>query len=111
MESYYWDSFWILKGLLVSHMNQTAQGILNNAKWLVETYGFIPNGNRIYYLNRSQPPFFTWMLLDLVAYFLQQGSLSDRQVEVFLLDILPSLHREYAFWMLHKSIEVGNMTR
>lgn len=24
---------------------------------MVEKYGFMPNGNRNYYLNRSQPPF------------------------------------------------------
>jgi len=57
-EFYYWDSYWILEGLLFSGMYETAKGMLLNFFHIVETHGFIPNGGRIYYLNRSQPPFF-----------------------------------------------------
>jgi neutral trehalase len=30
---------------------------------LIDEYGFIPNGSRVYYLNRSQPPYFSSMVL------------------------------------------------
>ena len=29
-ESYYWDTYWIIQGLLVSNMSSTAQGIIDN---------------------------------------------------------------------------------
>jgi alpha,alpha-trehalase len=32
--------------------------MVDNFAYLLDTYGFIPNGNRSYYLTRSQPPFF-----------------------------------------------------
>lgn len=34
----------------------------DNFAWLIETYGHIPNGNRTYYLSRSQPPVFALMV-------------------------------------------------
>lgn len=49
---YYWDSFWILRGLLLSEMFSTARGILLNFVRLIELYGMIPNGGRTYYTNR-----------------------------------------------------------
>jgi len=59
-ELYYWDSFWTIRGLLQSGMHQTARGMIENMGHLIDLYGFIPNGNRVYYLNRSQPPLLTW---------------------------------------------------
>jgi alpha,alpha-trehalase len=43
-------------------MFETAKGMLLNFADLVNQYGFIPNGGRVYYLNRSQPPVFTLMV-------------------------------------------------
>ncbi|KAL1497107.1 hypothetical protein ABEB36_008119 [Hypothenemus hampei] len=61
-EIYYWDSYWIIKGLLISEMTKTVKGMLSNFIYLIKQYGFIPNGSRIYYMNRSQPPLFTLMV-------------------------------------------------
>jgi alpha,alpha-trehalase len=55
-ELYYWDTYWIIKGLLLCDMKETAKGIINNIVYLVDKFGFMPNGGRIYYVNRSQPP-------------------------------------------------------
>lgn len=55
-EFYYWDSYWIVKGLLLSEMKKTTRGMLENFLSIVQRYGFIPNGGRIYYSMRSQPP-------------------------------------------------------
>lgn len=55
----YWDSYWILLGLLESQLYDIANSTLQNFMDELETIGFIPNGGRIYYLNRSQPPVFT----------------------------------------------------
>lgn len=51
-ELYYWDTYWIVKGLLLCDMIQTAKGVIDNIVYLVNKYGFMPNGSRVYYLNR-----------------------------------------------------------
>lgn len=51
-EFYYWDSYWIIKGLLLSEMRSTAMGMISNFLEIVDRFGFIPNGGRIYYLMR-----------------------------------------------------------
>lgn len=51
-ELYYWDSFWVIKGLLVSGMTETATSEVTNLLSLQETYGHVPNGARVYYINR-----------------------------------------------------------
>ena len=56
VETYYWDSYWIIKGLLTCGMRDTAKGMVLNLLHQVDSYGFVPNGGRVYYLNRSQPP-------------------------------------------------------
>ena len=53
-----------------------------------ETYGHIPNGNRTYYLSRSQPPVFALM----VELFEEDGVRGARRY-------LDHLKMEYAFWM------------
>ena len=82
-EMYYWDSYWTIQGLLVSEMYDTVKGIikdslsraekinefpnvilgmLQNFVQLIQTVGHIPNGNRIYYTRRTQPPLFISMV-------------------------------------------------
>lgn len=61
-EIYYWDSYFIIKGLLISEMHETAKGMIENLLSLVKRFGFVPNGSRVYYLNRSQPPILTKMV-------------------------------------------------
>ena len=46
-EMYYWDAYWILKGLLACHMQSTAVGLVKNLVYLIDTLGFVPNGNRV----------------------------------------------------------------
>ena len=41
------DSYWILKGLLVSKMKSTAMSMCYNLLNLLDTYGHIPNGGWI----------------------------------------------------------------
>ncbi|KAF8334741.1 Six-hairpin glycosidase-like protein [Cantharellus anzutake] len=57
-EQYYWDSYWIVEGLLQSEHYSIVNSTLQNFMDELEMIGFIPNGGRKYYLNRSQPPMF-----------------------------------------------------
>ncbi len=72
-EGYYWDSYWIVKGLIASDMLDTAEEVVRNFLIIVEKYGYVPNGFRKYYLNRSQPPFLTLMIKDVTEALFKKG--------------------------------------
>ena len=88
-EIYYWDSYFTMLGLKESGETQIMENMLNNFSYLINTYGHIPNGNRSYYLSRSQPPFFS-MMIDL---------LSTIKGEDVYKTYLPALQKEYNYWM------------
>ncbi|KAL3155290.1 hypothetical protein ABBQ32_013074 [Trebouxia sp. C0010 RCD-2024] len=88
-ELYYWDSFWVIKGLLVSGMTETATSEVTNLLSLQETYGHVPNGARVYYINRSQPP----MLSNMV-----RAVYEATQDDSFLAYALPLLISEHNYW-------------
>uniref|UniRef100_A0A7E4VWB3 Trehalase n=1 Tax=Panagrellus redivivus TaxID=6233 RepID=A0A7E4VWB3_PANRE len=94
-EMYYWDSFFTIKGLLASQMFDTVRGMIANMGHLIDTYGYIPNGNRIYYLNRSQPPLLTWCV---DAYYQRTGDLE------FVRQAMPWLEKEMAFFTTNRRI-------
>ncbi|VDO23612.1 unnamed protein product [Haemonchus placei] len=94
-EIYYWDSFFIIKGLMVSGMYKTVRGMIENMQHLIEEYGFVPNGNRIYYLNRSQPPMLTWCVHE---YFTATNDVA------FLEQLMPTLEKELTFFRTNRSI-------
>jgi alpha,alpha-trehalase len=53
----------------------TAEGILDLFASVINKYGFIPNGLRQYYLNRSQPPFFFLMVKKLSEAYMLKGEI------------------------------------
>ncbi|KAM3964472.1 trehalase [Aphomia sociella] len=61
-ELYYWDTYWIIEGLLISGMHETAKGVIENLIELLKIFGHIPNGSRWYYQERSQPPLLSAMM-------------------------------------------------
>jgi len=103
-EVYYWDSYFTMLGLDESGRHYLALSMVGNFASLIDRYGHIPNGNRTYYLSRSQPPFFASMV-ELIA----AGSRSPAAVYV---TFLPALSEEYAFWMAgHETLEPGKAHR
>jgi alpha,alpha-trehalase len=92
-ELYYWDTYFTNRGLLLSGREELVLSNLKNFAYLINTYGFIPNGNRTYYLNRSQPPFFGMMLAD---YYRATGD------KAFLREGYQALCKEYTFWMTRR---------
>jgi alpha,alpha-trehalase len=48
LEQYYWDSFWIVEGLLESELFDIVADTLQNFMDELDTIGFIPNGGRTY---------------------------------------------------------------
>ncbi|TYT25185.1 alpha,alpha-trehalase TreF [Luteimonas viscosa] len=88
-EIYYWDSYFTMLGLAESGRQDLVRGMVDNFAALIDRYGHVPNGNRTYYLSRSQPPFFAPMV----------RLLADHDGPQVLARYLPQLEREYAFWM------------
>ncbi|HEV7609758.1 MAG TPA: alpha,alpha-trehalase TreF [Steroidobacteraceae bacterium] len=88
-EMYYWDSYFTMVGLQTSGRDDLVAAMVENFAGLIDDYGHIPNGNRSYYLGRSQPPFFAAMV-ELQA---------QRDGTSALIKRLPQLEREYEFWM------------
>ena len=64
-EIYYWDSYFTMLGLQVAGKNYLIRQMIDNFAFFIDTFGFIPNGNRSYFLSRSQPPFFSLMVASL----------------------------------------------
>ncbi|XP_058050092.1 trehalase isoform X2 [Ahaetulla prasina] len=97
-EYYYWDSFWILGGLLLSNMTATAKGLIQNFLYLVSKFGHVPNGGRVYYERRSQPPLLTLMM---------ESYLSHTNDTEFLRENLHLLEAEYHFWQDHRAVNIS----
>jgi alpha,alpha-trehalase len=88
-EVYYWDSYFTMLGLVESGRMDLVRSMLDNFAHLIRTEGHVPNGNRTYYLGRSQPPFFAAM----VGLYAQHADAAGA------LRWLDALETEHAFWM------------
>src|SRR5207237_489082 len=85
----YWDWYFSMLGLVQSGRTDLVKSMLDNFAYLITQIGHIPNGNRTYYLTRSQPPYFAAM----VGLFAHATDTSQA------LPYLDALEKEYAFWM------------
>ncbi len=65
-ELYAWDSYFIVLGLLQDGRRDLALSIVENFVYEIEHYHAILNGNRSYYLSRSQPPMFTSIISEVL---------------------------------------------
>ena len=88
-EIYYWDSYFTMLGLAESNRWDKVSDMVANFAYEIDSWGHIPNGNRSYYLSRSQPPFFAFMV-ELLA----QHDGNDA-----LKKYLPQMQKEYSYWM------------
>ncbi len=88
-EVYYWDSYFTMLGLVQSKRVDLVKSMLDNFAHLITTVGHMPNGNRVYYLGRSQPPFFAAMV----------GLYAEAADSTQALRYLDAMRREHEFWM------------
>ena len=75
-------------------MDEFMLGMLQNFVQLIQTVGHIPNGNRIYYTRRTQPPLFISMV---DAYFEATKNKSFIQENIDYLD------QEFKYWMTNRT--------
>ncbi len=88
-EMYGWDSYFIQVGLLRDGEFELAKNMIDNFLYEIENYGKVLNANRTYYLNRSQPPFLTEMILGVYR------KTRDRR---WLESTVPAIEKYYRFW-------------
>lgn len=89
-EQFYWDSYFIMLGLAADGRWKMINGMMKNYAYMIRKFGFIPTANRNYFLSRSQPPFFVYMVELLAS---KNGKLRT------YTEYLPSMLAEYRFWM------------
>lgn len=87
---YYWETYWIILGLLISEMEQTVREILENFVDLIEQYGHIPSSGSVYMLGRSHTPLFVRMVYEYYKY--------TQDLE-FVRKHIPSIEKEMTFWI------------
>ncbi|MGD1857683.1 MAG: trehalase family glycosidase [Leptolyngbyaceae cyanobacterium] len=88
-EMYGWDSYFIQLGLLQDSEYDLAKSMVDQTLYEVEHYGTVLNANRTYFLNRSQPPFLSQMVL---AWF------NHAQDTDWLRSTIPQLESYYYYW-------------
>jgi alpha,alpha-trehalase len=64
-ELYYWDSYFMLQGLMDEKHKDLIIGMVDNLLVTFERFKIIPNASRTYLMGRSQPPFLTSFILDI----------------------------------------------
>ncbi len=96
-EMYYWDTYFTHKGLIVRGDLEQVRNDIDNMRYLIRQYGFMPNGNRTNYLYDSQPPFLSMMMRDYYEVTKDTKWLSEAYEE---------LKVEYAFWMEKRNSKI-----
>ena len=101
---FYWDTYFTHKGLLVRRDFKLIQNDIDNMRYLIRQYRFVPNANQNFALFNSQPPFLAMMMRD---YYDQT---KDR---IWLKDAYEDLVLEYEFWQFNRRTPIGltGMTR
>jgi alpha,alpha-trehalase len=89
-ELYSWDTYFGCRGLALSGRKELLLNNLKNFFYELETFGFIPNGSRTFYLNRSQPPFLGALIKLATELFPDDDELKKQSYMM--------LKKEVAFW-------------
>ncbi len=97
-EMYYWGTYFTNMGLIISNQIDQAKNNVDNMVYLINRFGFVPNANRKWGLNRSQPPFLSQMVREIYD-ITNDGT--------WLLGCYSALKKEYAFWMKERITDCG----
>lgn len=94
-ELFYWDTYFLNKGLELSGRRLLAKCNVDNMLYLVNKYGYMQNANKAHYLRNqvSQPPFLSEMVRDVYDYY---------QDTAWLFGAYHILEKEYQFWMTER---------
>ncbi len=97
-ELYYWDTYFTNKALFALGQAEQAKNNIKDILYLIDRFGYMPNGNRTGFLRRSQPPYAVLMVDDV---YRATNNLS------FLKTAFVTLKKEYDFWMTRRVLDNG----
>ena len=100
-EMYYWDTYFTNAGLIASGLELQAKYNVDNMLYMISRFGYMPNGNRTYYLGRSLPPFLSQMVREVY------DVIGDN---TWLTGAYSALEREHEFWMKNRTGVTGLAT-
>lgn len=91
-ELYYWDSYFMVQGMLDEQHKELVLGILEDLLFMANRFGIIPNASRTYLMGRSQPPVLTSFIFDVYDAY--------RMDKTWLKDAITTAQNEYRIvWM------------
>lgn len=97
-DMFYWDTYFTNIGLILDSDFEQALNNIDNILFLIDKYGFMPNGSNVSFLNRSQPPFASMMVRDIYE---KSGD------KAWLSSACRILEKEYNFWMTKRITPTG----
>ncbi|MFP4424053.1 MAG: trehalase family glycosidase [Candidatus Woesearchaeota archaeon] len=112
-DQFYWDSYFIILGIIKSGDIELAKGMVENFAYLCNRFGIIPMRNRYFNLGISQPPFFTSMLCGIYEqtndkdWLRKMVSVAEKELSYWTNDAhaVDDLSRYCDHWHLHLTAE------
>jgi alpha,alpha-trehalase len=98
---YYWDIYFINKGLIQHQKWDLAKNNLDNFIFEIDSFGFVPNATETWGYNRSQIPFFSMMVKEYYEALPQKDS-------IWLKKAYQACLKEYQFWVDTSSTAIEN---
>ena len=88
-DQFYWDSYFIILGLIELKKIELAKGMVDNFVYLFKRFGIIPARNRYYNIGISQPPFLTSMAKEVynktkdTKWFIKVMKIAERELNEY----------------------------
>ncbi|WP_312100587.1 trehalase family glycosidase [Lachnoclostridium sp.] len=95
---FYWDTFFTCKGLELTNRWELVKSNTDNILYMVEKFGYMPNGTNVELLDRSQMPFLSLMVKDVYEHY---------QDKAWLKSAYKTLVKEHQFWVEQRSTPIG----
>lgn len=97
-EMYYWDTYFANTGLILRGNVELAKNNVDNLLYLLERFGFVPNGNHKYLCYNSQPPFLACMVREIY---------DETKDKEWLAKAYELLKKENDFWTQKRQTDCG----
>jgi alpha,alpha-trehalase len=81
-ELYYWDSYFMVQGMLDPEHEGLVRGILEDLESLFKRFKVIPNASRTYLTGRSQPPLLSTFIFDVYEAYNPGADWLRKNIEV-----------------------------
>lgn len=81
-ELYYWDSYFMVQGMLDHEHQELVMGILEDLEALFQRFKVIPNASRTYLTGRSQPPLLSTFIFDVYETYNPGADWLKKNIEV-----------------------------